>query len=327
MTLKATLRSGLAAILIASLAAPAGVAGPVAHGAGGSALSVRVAEAADFSRLEFRWAGGARMTSRRDGHDLVLHFSRYAKPDMSRLRVDPPRWLKTAQDRKAGGGLEIVLTLADGADAKAGEGDGADFVNLFAQKTPPPAPNAQASATPQPGAPAPTPPAGHPEAIPASGAVKLITETANGHVLLRFPWKAPLGAAVFRRGDAVWVVFDTAARIDLSGAPHGFHQVSDIRAVQGAGYSAVRIGSPADVAVTALGEGALWTIDLGPSVTQTVDPVKVQRDDEANPPGLQAIVAGSTGAIWLDDPVVGDRIAVVTALPPEIGRASCRERV
>ena len=29
---------------------------------------------------------------------------------------------------------------------------------------------------------------------------------------------APVGAAVFRRGDAVWIVFDTAARMDMTGA-------------------------------------------------------------------------------------------------------------
>ena len=51
------------------------------------------------------------MTSRRKGQTLVLHFSRYARPDMTRLRVDPPRWLKGASERDAGG-LEITLNGA-----------------------------------------------------------------------------------------------------------------------------------------------------------------------------------------------------------------------
>ena len=42
-------------------------------------------------------------------------------------------------------------------------------------------------------------------------------------VAVAFPWKAPLGAAMFRRGDAVWVVFDAKARLDVAkklGADH-----------------------------------------------------------------------------------------------------------
>ena len=107
MSWKARLRSGIAAISIVAIAAPAGFAeSPPAVERGFGPLAVSVAEAHDFSRIEFRWAGGGRMTSRRQGQTLILHFSRYAKPDMTRLRVDPPHWLKTAQDRNAGG-LEI----------------------------------------------------------------------------------------------------------------------------------------------------------------------------------------------------------------------------
>src|ERR1019366_8207464 len=127
------LKSAGAAIAIAAMLAPGGYAEtpPSLQRAAGSSLGVNVAQAKDFSRIEFRFPGGASVTSHRDGQVLTLYFSRYAKPDMTRLRVDPPRFLKTAEDKNAGG-LEIALTLADGADAKVGQGDGAIFVNLFA---------------------------------------------------------------------------------------------------------------------------------------------------------------------------------------------------
>ena len=321
MRFKAQLRAGVAAICIASLIAPAGLA---ATGEGAVAaqgpITVKVAQGKDLSRIEFR--AGGKISIRRDGQTVVVHFSRYAKPDMTRLRVDPPRWLKSGQDAKAGGGLDITLTLDDGADASVGQADGATYVNLFAKKSVeggPPVPAAPAAPVAPTVAQAPPP---HPNAAPASGVVKMQAEMNSGHVLLHFPWKAPLGAAVFRRGAAIWVVFDTAAKLDLSGAPHGFRQATGFRAVQGPDYSAVRIDAPPDITATATAEGANWTISLAANQTQTGDAVKINRDGTSVSAGLSVAMAGSTKVVWLDDPVVGDRIAAVTALGPAKGMPS-----
>ncbi len=336
MRLRTHLRAGLAAICIASLVAPVGQAKTTPNAvadAGSGPLSVRVAQNKDLSRIEFRWVGGARVSSHRDGQTLTLRFSRYAKPDMTRLRVDPPRWLKGGEDAKAGGGLQITLTLDEGVDAKVGEADGATFVNIFPVKSaetqpapPPAAPTAVATAAVKTPAPIPTPPP-HPNAVPASGVVKMQAEMSNGHVLLRFPWKAPLGAAVFRRGGAVWVVFDSVARLDLSAAPHGFRQAAGMRAVQGADFSAVRIDAPADINASAIAEGATWTIALAAGPYQAPEEIKVGRDQTSSPAGLTVTMAGATKVVWIGDPVVGDRIAAVTALAPAKGVPSRRDYV
>jgi len=322
MGLSAQLRAGVAALCIACLVAPPGLAEPRAGArvSADGALSVRVAQADALSRIEFRWAGGARVSSHRDGQTLVLRFSRYAKPDMTRLRVDPPHWLKGADDAKVGGALQITLNLADDADAKVGEADGATFVNLFAAKSAETAPAPAAPAAPAgPVTPVKLTPPTRPDAVPASGVVKMQVEMSNGHVLLRFPWKAPLGAAVFRRGEAIWVVFDSVARLDLSAAPHGFRQVAEMRAVQGADFSAVRIKAPPDIAATAVAEGSTWTIALSPGSGDPPEAVKVGRDETSISAGLTVTMAGATKVAWVDDPVVGDRIAVVTALAPAKG--------
>ncbi len=327
MGLKTALRASVTALCIAAIAAQAGFAEtpPVLQRLPGSALAVSVAQNKDFSRIEFRFAG-AKVTSRRKGQTLVVHFSRYAKPDMTRLRVDPPKWLKGASERNAGG-LEITLNLADDADAKVGSADGAAFVNLFAKKTD--EAKADSSTPPAPPVDARTQTAlsVRPDPTPSSGVVKMTAEMNSGRVLLHFAWKNPLGAAVFRRGDAVWVVFDTPVRIDVSGAPHGFRQMQQAQALQGTDFSAVRIASPSDVGVSALAQGAVWTVILGSGQPAPSDPVKIARDDAATSDGLSAAVAGSTRAVWIDDPVVGDRLAVVTAMAPCKGLASRREFV
>ena len=324
MGFKANLKCGVTAICIVSTAAPAGfaeTARPAPVAAEGP-LNVRVAQANDFSHIEFRFPG-ARISSRRDGQKLILRFSRYAKPDMTRLRVDPPKWLKTAEDANVGGALELTLTLADGADAKVGEGDGATFINLFKAKDAEAAKAAAANAVDVKPAPPPaTVVAERPSPIPDGGVVKMQATMANGQVMLRFAWKRPPGAAVFRRGDAIWVVFDAPAKLDLSAAPHGFRQVTSLQAVQGADYVALRIGSPADVSVAASAEGPLWTIVLAADAAAPAQAILIARDEGSSAPALTATMAGATKVVWLDDPVVGDRIAVVTALAPSKGLAA-----
>ena len=166
-----------------------------------------------------------------------------------------------------------------------------------------------------------------PDPTPTSGVVKLQTQMISGRVLLSFAWKNPLGAAIFRRGEAVWIVFDAPARIDLSAAPHGFRQVGQIQAVQGSDFSAVRIATPTDIGIAAVAQGPVWTVTFGSGQPAASEAIKVARDDSATSPALSATMAGATRAVWIDDPVVGDKIAVVTAMAPCKGVPSRREFV
>jgi tetratricopeptide (TPR) repeat protein len=301
MEVRAQLKAGVAAIAIAAMLAPGGFAEtpPALQRAAGSSLAVNVAQAKDFSRIEFRFPGGASFTSHRDGQVLTVHFSRYAKPDMTRLRVDPPRFLKTAEDSNAGG-LEIKFTLADGADAKVGEGDGAIFVNLFAAASGAPA-DAQPAAAPA-----------RPNPVPDNGVVKLTSEVRANQVVLNFPWKSELGAAVFHRRDAIWIVFDAAARLDIAGLARNSPLTAGAQAVQGPDFTALRIGAPANTSVTASAQGGDWTVTLSSDPQSPADPIKIAHDD-----------ASATGALS----AVGDKVAVVTALAPAKGLSSRREYV
>ena len=318
------LRSGVAAACIVSVAAPAGL--PAAAWAAATPLEVRTAQAKDFTRIEFRWAGGARVTQRRDGQTLTLRFSRDARPDLSTLRILPPKWLKGAETRHTASGLEIDLRLDDNADAKVGAADGAIFVNLFERKAPPEAPKV-AEATQVAAAPEPAPRPPRPNPVPARGVLQVKAEIAGPQVKLRFDWANPAGAAVFRRGEAIWVVFDAPATLDISKAPRGVSQYSKIQAFRGRDYAAIRLVAPRSMAVSAVGEGSSWTLQLGPGPRAEPGRISVQRDSEAAQAALTAVVAGATAPVWLDDPAVGDRIGVVTALAPSKGLAARRDFV
>jgi hypothetical protein len=296
-------------------AAPCGLAAAAAAAAApapASPMEIRVGQSNGFSRIEFHWKGDVGYTTHREGDDLIVRFSRDADPDMARLRVDPPPFLKTASLRRQGKILEVVLTLQPGADAKAGRDTDAIYVNLFqkpaeAPQAPPPAPKV--------------------DPVPAGGVVRMAGEIAKGQVLLHFPWKAPLGAAAFRRGESVWLVFDTPAKLDVSKAPAETSMFKGLTVVSGPGYSAVRVASPSVATVKAWADGATWTLALGPGVQKPATPVKAERDADSPTPALRAQVSGATKSLWLDDPVVGDRLAVVTALGPPKGAPGRRTYV
>jgi tetratricopeptide (TPR) repeat protein len=321
MRLRQALRSGVAAVCIAGLAAPSGLAKPPAAPSR-EPLEVRVAQAEGFSRLEFHWSGRAgAMETRREGQTLVLRFGRDADPDISRLRSDPPRWIKTAEKRHVRGRLEIAVTLADDADAKAGTADGAAYVNVFPKPAAAPVKTAEVET----GAAEPDPP--RPNPVPAGGVVRMESKVAAGQVLLSFAWANPAGAAVFRRGDAIWLVFDASANLDIAQAPLGVPQMRSMQAFRGSDYSAVRIQADPNVPLFAIAQGATWTLALGPGDQSQPAIVRLSRDADSGPPGLKAAVAGATRVIRLTDPDVGDTLTVVTALGPAKGLASRRDYV
>ena len=312
MSLRRTLRSGVAAACIVAVAAPA-----VLSAAPGPALQVRMGQGADFTHIEFRWAGGARMTTRRDGQKLILSFNRDAKPDIAELRALPPRWVKSAEARHVGGHLEMVLTLADGADAKSGVGDGAPYVNIF--KAPEKAAETQAEAA----APAST----RPNPVPRGGVVRAGVEKAAKGTTLNFDFAAPAGAAVFRRGEAIWIVFDASVKLDMTAASAANAAYSRVQTFRGANYSAIRLVAPAQTIPTAEAAGNRWSITLGAQPQGVAAQIKLARDPDATPAGLTAVVAGASPTVWVDDPAVGDRVAVVPALGPAKGLVAERSFV
>ncbi len=274
-------------------------AGPVTE-----PLLIRIGSTAEFTRVEFAGVIGARSRVSRDGRTVIVRLGVTAAPDVSRLKVDPPRGVEKVETRAVAGATELILTLAEGADIRSGSADGAVWLNLY-----PTAPDAPAA-----------PPAG----AALQAAVPVTARATAEKVVLDFAWAQPVGAAVFRRGEAVWIVFDTAARMDMSGA-QSLGPASDARWAAGPDYVALRIAAPENLAVSASAEGSAWTVTIGGQPVASAG-VNVDRD-ESGEPVLVAHMAGSTRAVWLTDPLVGDRFAAVTALAPGKGFGARKQTV
>ena len=292
-------------------------------------LDVRVAKSDAFSRVEFRWSVPTRATINRDGQAIVVRFNRNTKPDISRLRVSPPPYIKTAEAKAVGTGLEVRIELTDDADFISGQADGGSYINIFKRKDPEAKAAATEAAQLDPALDLGADSAGttRPDPRPDNGVVPVSGKVEGGQSVLRFAWKAPLGAAIFRRGDALWIVFDGKAQLDLSKISKSLPQVRDLRAVQGSDFTALRLVVPLTTAVNASAEGPVWAIGIGPSSATSSALIKVGRDERGVPPSLTAAVSGATHVAWINDPVVGDRIGVVTALAPTKGLPSRRDYV
>ena len=267
-------------------------------------VTIRIGANDGFTRVEFAGVVGSRARVRKDGQTVIVRIGSTAAPDVSRLKNDPPPGVEKVETRSALDSTELVITLKDGADARTGSADGAVWLNLY------------------PAGQAPAPAAG--AAVPANGAVPVVATPAGEGVALSFTWGAPVGAAVFRRGDAVWVIFDTAARMDLSKA-RDMGPAGAPRWAVGPDYTAIRIPAPEDLTVSATGEGATWTVTIG-GPTAATQSVELDRDDTGDAT-LVARMAGATRTVWLTDPMVGDRFAAVTALAPGKGFADTRQTV
>lgn len=270
----------------------------------GDPVAIRVGVNPGFTRLEFAGVIGTRSQVRQAGRELIVRIGSTAAPDVSRLRVDPPPGVEGVATRAVRGGSELVLTLADGASIQSGRADGAVWVNLYA-----------------PGA----GPAAEAPAAPVNAVVPVGVVASDDKAVLSFRWPAPVGAAVFRRGEAVWVVFDAAARMDIDGDSDGeLGPAGAARWGVGPDYTAVRIAAPAALAVSARAEGSTWIVTLG-GMPQSGAAIDVARDDQGS--GLVARMAGATRAIWLTDPMAGDRFAAVTARAPGKGLGQRRRLI
>jgi tetratricopeptide (TPR) repeat protein len=319
MRLRQVLRTGVAAACIASVAAPAGIAAqPAQSQVRREGIEVRVASTATFSRVEVR---GGRATGRQDGQTIILTLDRDGDPDISRLRTAPPKWFKTAEKRRVNGRLQLILTLADDAEAKIGTADGSTYVNAFEKAEP----SKAGASTPDVEVAEAEPVRANP--LPPGGLIRAESKVAGEQVQISFPFANPAGAAVFRRGDAVWIVFDAPANLDVSKIPKGVSAIRSSQAFRGADHAALRIEVANDAPLFAESQGATWTISIGPGGQPQPTIVRVSRDPGGGPANLKAPMAGATRVINLPDPVMGDTLSVVTALGPPKGLPSRRDYV
>lgn len=193
------------------------------------------------------------------------------------------------------------------------------------------APAAQEAATPPREA---APPLRGAEPRPApvtgpNGRVVVDVRRQGDALRIAFPFAQPTAAAMFRRADTVWLVFDAATPIDISQivaqSGRGIRNASLTRSDDGQVVQ-LKLDRPK---LTSTGlDGTTWTVLIGDTMLEPTQPLSVMRVPQ--PGGRSNITIPMQDAHHLHrlaDPEVGDTLLVVTALGPARGFVKPQEFV
>ncbi len=138
---------------------------------------------------------------------------------------------------------------------------------------------------------------------------------------LLFPFAVPTPAAIFQRADTLWLVFDTAAKLDVGVL--GNDQSKTIRSAKvvhedGAQVVRLTLERPRLTSVEAQDSG--WQLTIGDAMAGASLPLVIARNIVA--PGRASITIPFDNPHqqhWLTDPEIGDQLLVVTGLGPARG--------
>src|SRR5690606_15817569 len=153
--------------------------------------------------------------------------------------------------------------------------------------------------------------------VNGTGRVQIVEGANDTRVTVTWPDAAR--AAAFRRGEAIWLVFDATGRIDLGGVSRVGRRHQDVQVVQGQGVIGLRIPAAPDIQVSASAEENSWTFTLAARATVPTA-AQLTREVNAEGQGRMTVAFGREGVVrWINDPEIGDRIAVAMLGGPARG--------
>jgi len=138
---------------------------------------------------------------------------------------------------------------------------------------------------------------------------------------LAFPFTAPTPAAIFRRADTVWLVFDSAASIDLNALQsETSNTIKSAQVVSLPDGQVVRLKLERPRLTSVSTEGTTWIVRLGDTIAEPTRPLGVARNVAGAARATATIPFDQPRRLYrVADPDIGDTLLVVTALAPARG--------
>lgn len=137
-----------------------------------------------------------------------------------------------------------------------------------------------------------------------------------------FPFAVPTPAAVFRRADMLWLIFDSDKKIDIAALTadrdSGIRSAKLERSAEGEAIVRVKLARPRLVSLAADGPG--WAVTVADAVTVPTQPLSVSRSILGKSQASIAVPFDGPGRLHvLKDRDIGDQLMVVTGLGPARG--------
>jgi len=164
----------------------------------------------------------------------------------------------------------------------------------------------------------PTPPPMGSVLMPPGGSAKALSAAApSGAATLRFDWDEPVAAAVFRRAEIVWVIFDRAQQVDVAALrAAGGNAIRGMEQKPAEQATILRIDTAAGVNPSVRRDGLAWLIDFVKQPLQPQTPIEALAQATASAGTRVFLPVPEPGlALAVDDPEVGDTLVVVPVIP------------
>lgn len=303
--------------------------------------TVRLGRNPTFLRLQFDWSVDTEAKFAFKGKAGTVDFDWPVPIDLYALKADLPKEFKGATNAVNALGSRVSFTVADGVtprfyqltprqfviDIDVAPEDGLKAALAVEEAKKQARALAEAAAEEEARRAArlgmEADPGAVPDAAIAGGPVIPHVTSLGGTIRVAFPFERDTAAAVFRRGDTVWMVFDTSQDILPPDPADALKDIArNVEVVAAGDTKVVRLDLNVDRLATLGSEGRSWVLSLGDVLLNATEPVTLsrQRDEE----GLFEMTADieHAGKVHvLRDPIVGDTLRVVTVMPPARGLA------
>ncbi len=301
--------------------------------------SVRVGRNPTFMRVQFDWNVDTEAKFALVGSNGTLTFDWPVSIDLYPLNAGLPKELTGVENvvdptgshvlfHTAGGVVPRFYTLsprqmvvdidiaeAEGMPAKPSDADAAAVTAAEKAGT-----DAAAKAGTMPAASDPANPMASAEPDAQTELTPVISNVGST-VRVAFPFDHDTGAAVFRRGDTVWMMFDTNAGIRQPQFSESLSAIaSDFTVIPAGDTQVVRMQLSSPRLATLGSEGRSWVLSLGDVLLSPIEPLALNRKrDKDGHFEMTADLGRPSKVHEFLDPVVGDMLSVVTAFPPARG--------
>lgn len=309
-------------------------------------VKLRFGDAPGFSRFAFTVSEPFSISASQDGQELKITFDAPVKIDFAGVQATLPRSVVSLDADYANGTAIVRLVLAPGATLRHFRESSAFIVDVLpaAVETQPSISEeplasekqeqAQTAEQPEqkletavqqsapqrvPAAAVKTEPEKSETRVPLTGEVRASVSPARNGVRVLFSFEEPVASAIFRRGDRIWMVFDTKRSINISELiADTTRSFSDVSVADTENGKVVRLKLKGGWLTSAESNGLNWTVHFGDAVIGTNRPLIVRRKVEESGPDLTIPLDGAErGNVHkIDDPEVGDDILAITALAP-----------
>lgn len=290
--------------------------------------TVRIGRNPTFMRIQFDWSVPTTAEYVQEGETSYIAFEWPVGIDMRELTTDLPPEVAAVETAVSPDGSLVSFSLAKGVTPRFYENSPRQFVldvDIAGEGLPSfTAASLADGVAAEPEAPATGPEGATVDKLFPEGVAPTVTpfvSVLGSTVRVVFPFEQDTPAAVFRRGDTVWMIFDTVSGILAPTHSAELDSLASEFAVVTAGDTqVVRVQLSEDRLATLGSEGMAWVLSLGDIMLTPTEPINLsRRRDFEGAFEIVADIARPARVHDFRDPLVGDMLKVVTAYPPARG--------